>query len=350
MRQALCLELFSNQNTCLIPWGSSCSPSDSDTRSQKKEMVPMSPTLAPSVTHRDPKGTKFLSIVEAAYDKAKLSDGPDGEAQRINDTPGLADYIAKFFAANRTSNKYKNEQVPSNYAYPREYKGPKPIKEEIQASAQIFGLDSRRAFGFVQNLPALESFVPALALPWVGWGAFPSVDALAAKYFPEVTDPAERYCRAIQLIHLKMAETRPFHNYREGQIDKEHLRMSVRTQEAENKITLNQPGDILIMAVQLGMFHRGKSVRWARESFVPNEFGLGSLIVGSFAMVHPERFVRWEELDPDCAGDEFVPDSDDVPERSPFFVSDDDGVRFGTRRVDDTNEGYGSASGFLPPQ
>jgi hypothetical protein len=34
----------------------------------------MSTTLAPSVTHRDPKGRKFVSIVETAYDKAGLSD------------------------------------------------------------------------------------------------------------------------------------------------------------------------------------------------------------------------------------------------------------------------------------
>jgi hypothetical protein len=28
------------------------------------------------------------------------------------------------------------------------------------------------------------------------------------------------------------------------------------------------------------------------------------------ALVHPERYVRWEELDTDCAGDEFAPDAD----------------------------------------
>ena len=34
----------------------------------------MSNALAPSVTHRDPKGRKLVSIVETAYDKARLSE------------------------------------------------------------------------------------------------------------------------------------------------------------------------------------------------------------------------------------------------------------------------------------
>ena len=33
----------------------------------------MKKTLAPSVTTRDPKGLKFISIVEAAYNKAGLT-------------------------------------------------------------------------------------------------------------------------------------------------------------------------------------------------------------------------------------------------------------------------------------
>ena len=59
-------------------------------------------TLAPSVTARDPKGLKFISVVEAAYNKAGLS---DEEAQRVNDTPGLADLVAGFIAENRNANQ-----------------------------------------------------------------------------------------------------------------------------------------------------------------------------------------------------------------------------------------------------
>ncbi len=58
----------------------------------------MSKTLAPSVTARDRKGRKFISVVEAAYNNAGLN---DQEAQRVNDTPGLADLIGNFIAEHR---------------------------------------------------------------------------------------------------------------------------------------------------------------------------------------------------------------------------------------------------------
>ena len=52
-------------------------------------------SLAPSVTTRDPKGQKFISIVAVAYNKAGLS---DEEAQNVNDTAGLSALVSKFIA------------------------------------------------------------------------------------------------------------------------------------------------------------------------------------------------------------------------------------------------------------
>src|SRR3989344_7481882 len=64
-----------------------------------KGMAPMSQTLAPSiVTNRDSKGTKFMSVVGAAYDKNRLN---EGEAQRVNEAKGLSDLIDRFIAENR---------------------------------------------------------------------------------------------------------------------------------------------------------------------------------------------------------------------------------------------------------
>lgn len=54
--------------------------------------------LAPSVTHRDPKGRKFIAIVETAYDRAGLT---VDEAQRLNETPGLTNLILGFIAKGR---------------------------------------------------------------------------------------------------------------------------------------------------------------------------------------------------------------------------------------------------------
>ncbi|MEK7139507.1 MAG: hypothetical protein AAB817_02300, partial [Patescibacteria group bacterium] len=259
---------------------------------------------------RDPKGLKFMSIVEAAYNKAGLT---EEEAQRVNDTPGLAEHVASFIAKSRQPNQFEGEEVRSSYDYPPEYKGPRLIAEQIAAIAKIFGLDPAQALECAKKLPQRPEGAE-------GYFAFPSVDALAEKYFPEVTDPAEKYCRAIQLIHQKIAELRTFYNWREGQTVPAQLRLTARTAEFLAKIVESQPGDILIIAAQLGKRHRGKSVRRAREVFVQNEFGLGSLIVGSIALTHPERFVRSAELDMDCAGDEFDPAADGSFDHAPCFV------------------------------
>lgn len=298
----------------------------------------MSKTLAPSVTTRDPKGLKFVSVVEDAYNKTLLS---EEEAQRVNEASGLAELVGKFIAEKRKSNQFGDEEVGSTYTYPTEYTGPEPIGEQIGVIAEIFGLDPGHALEFAKNLPELPEGAE-------GWFAIPSVDALAAKHFPEVTDPAEKYCRAVQLVHQKIAASRRFYNYREGQITPAQLRAHARTAHALESLAEVQKGDILIVAAQLGMRHRGRSVRRARAVFAGNEFGLGSLAGGSIVLTHPERLVRLKQLHMDCSGDEFSPAAAGQFEDTPYFGFRDDEVQFDTGWVGGAYEHYGSASGFLP--
>lgn len=204
------------------------------------------------------------------------------------------------------------DEVSSNRTYPKEHKGPKPIADQIKALAKIFDLDPSQALEFAKNLPALPDGAE-------GWFAILSVDALAKKHFPEVKGPGEKYCQAVLLVCAKIAASRrSFHNYHKEEITPVQLRVHTRTAHALYLIAKTQPGDIQIVAAQLGMRHRGKSVRRAREVFVGShrspeallpgdEFGLGSLAVGSILLTHPERLVQWEQLHIDCAGDEFAP-------------------------------------------
>jgi len=291
------------------------------------------------ITSRDPKGLHAVGLFEAAYNKARLN---EEMAQRLNEHGGeLQDGVAKLIQELSRPNQFASEEVRSDYAYPPEYTGPRPIEEQIKAIAEIFGLDPIQAMEFAKNLPEL----PAGA---EGWFAIPSVDALAKKHFSEVTDPAEKYCRAIQLVQTKIAASRKFYNYREGQITPDRLRIHARTAHALDLIAETQKDDILIVAAQHGLRHRGRSVRRAREVFVGNEFGLGSLAIGSVALTHPKRFVRWEQLHADCAGDEFSPEAAGRFERAPCFYFDDGEVRFRAYWVGDARQDFGSASGFLP--
>ncbi|MFH1162227.1 MAG: hypothetical protein V1696_03060 [Candidatus Jorgensenbacteria bacterium] len=302
----------------------------------------MKTSLAPSVTTRDRKGLKFVSIVEAAYNKAGLS---EDEAQRVNDAPGLSKLVDNFITDSRSNNRYADEEVRSNYAYPSEYEGPKPIEKQVDILAGIFELSLGGTMEF------MEKVLPTLTLPeWAeGWGAFPSVDAVAARFFPEVKDPKERYCRATNLVLEKISDSRKFYNYRKGEILPDRFRQHARAAYALDLIAEKQKGDILIFPFQFGKRHAGRSTRRAWEAFEqPIEFGLGAFHTGSQILVHPERLVRYEELDMDCPGDEFSPGADGDFSKAPRFYFSGGGVEFGTYWVGGTSDGYGSVSGAVP--
>ncbi len=244
------------------------------------------------------------------------------------------------FAKLSIPNQYANEVVSSNYTYPSEYKM-KPIEEQVQIIATMFGLDGAQALEFIKTLPALPEGAE-------GWFAIPKVSSVAKKHFPAITDPAEQYCEALKMVHSKVAETRSFYNYREGQITTAQIHQYPRTQSFLEQLESQLQGDILILAVQYGLRHKGKSVRRARETFSDNEFGLGAFAVGCMALVHPERYVHFKELDTDCPGDEFAPVAGGGFSKAPIFGFGGGNLGFSACRVFSARAAYGSVSGFVP--
>ncbi len=242
-----------------------------------------------------------------------------------------------------TPNKYADQVTESTSTYPKEYKGPKTIQMQIAMVSAQWGLDAAQALAYAENLPELPEGAE-------GWFAIPRTEAIAAKLFPHVTDPIDRYCQAVNTALAKLDESRSFTNYRKGEIDKKHLRGNARTIEKFGEVKQQQQGDIIIIAAQLGFKHRGESVNRAREiiSSTANEYGLGALAVICIALTHPERFVMWEQLHIDCAGDEFAPDGDGVFSGAPVLGFDDGGLGFVASGVSNTHGHYGSASGFVP--
>ncbi len=291
------------------------------------------------ITARDPKGLHATKLFEDAYNKAKLD---DDRAQRLNENGGeLQEGILKLIAQFSTPNQYANEVVKSNYTYPQEYKGPKAIEEQIMALAAILDLDPSNALEHAKSLPDLPDGAE-------GWFVRPSVDAIAAKHFPEIKDKDERYCRAVQFLFEKLGAARPFYNCREGQITPKHLRLHIRTAQALAQHAEVQKGDIQIIAAQLGLKHRGESVRRARETFVADEFGIDIVAATSVALVHPERFVRWEELDMDLPGNEWSLDGDGEFAYSAFLDFCVGRLLFVSGLLGFASGHYGSASGFHP--
>lgn len=293
----------------------------------------MKKTLAPQksiVTVRDPKGLKFISVVEAAYNKAGLS---EEEAQRINEAPGLSELVHNFIAENRLTDKFKDEEVKSNYGYLSGYK-PKSITEQTNILRQLFP-----GIGFADEKIA-QGEPPQHA---EGWFAIPKWQTMAPTY-------GEAVQRVLDMI--KKTRGGKFINFREGQLGPERLRQMTKTASLFKKLCDEQKNhDILVVAAQFGIRHRGRSVRRAREVFSANECGLGAFANGIMLLTHPERLQYYDDLWIDCAGDEFDDPGADVRfVHAPFFRFHDDEVEFGTDFVGDASGGYGSSSAFVPQE
>ncbi len=229
------------------------------------------------------------------------------------------------------SDKYKDEEVKSNYGYLSGYKKPKGITEQTNILRQLFP-----GIGFADE-KLVEHEVPKNA---DGWFAIPKWQSLAPTYG-----------EAVELVLKKLSETRNgrFQNYRESELGPDQLRQSAKTASVFQELAEEQNGyDILVVAAQFGLRHRGRSVRRVREILLGNEFGLGAFAVGIMLLTHPERLAHYDDLWIDCAGDEFAPDADGDFWRSPIFIFSGVRLRFGTDGVSDADGCCGSVSGFLP--
>lgn len=300
-------------------------------------------TLAPSVTHRDDKGRKFMDIVGTAYDKAKL---PEDEAQNVNDAPGLPDLIASFIADNRSSNKYKKEEVKPRWSYPASYK-----RNTIEQQIELL----RSHFPFLNPDPAIKYYrevYGSLRQPeWVE-GPFVIMPTMTFKRhcFPQA-DGAELLCSAVNLGIEKLGASRSFYNYREGEITPDRFRRKARYAAVYDHLYSTQPdSDLIIVGGQYGKYHGGQSMRRALERMQGQvgELPAGALEGVVMALANPTRYSKWEELDTDLPADEFRPGDEAEFSVSPCLGFDDGGLRFGMSDVGGPDGRYGSVSLSVP--
>ncbi len=297
---------------------------------------------------------QYKRFVEDAADKALVEADLDqhGLQSFIERGDEFQEMILSAVQELSVSKKYDNEQVPSNYAYPWAYRGPKPIADQIKLLAEIFNLDPSPALTTVAHLPDLHSFVPKNAWPWVDWFAVIS-DTGLIKLFPQIADPEERYGEGVLLVFSKIEESPNFClKTGENSITRRHLhrhlRLHDRTKKALAYIAQQQSGDIMIIAAQLGMCHRGQSIRRAREIFVGNEYGLGSIMGSSIALIHPERFTCSQVLGMNLAGDEYSPSDFDYFNYAPTLVTYKNGLYYQPGEIDSFGILFASATAFLP--
>jgi len=297
------------------------------------------------IASRDPRGREIIRQCEDTFDACQLdSDGAQHIIERAGEfKSGLQELIQRL----SVSNQFAGEEVESSCTYPNGY-SVKTLEKQTDILRQLL-LDLSLGMDVAHHVTYLNEFRTKTELPAGAEGFF---------IIPRWQKVASTYGEALEKVLALLAKSRKFYNYREGQLGEKQLRQSVRTSEMLAKLADlsaeasakagGQPGDFIIIPAQVGMKHRGRSVRRAREIFTANEFGLDAFTVACILLTHPEREQVWEQLHIDCSGDEYSPGADGRFGNAPYLDFDGGGLGFVTDWIGGVVGSYGSASGFLP--
>ena len=225
------------------------------------------------------------------------------------------------------SDKYKDEEAVSRREYPGNYRV-KPIEAQVTELKKHFPELS----GCMEKIGRQD--VPEGAEAWF---AIPRWQALASTYG-----------QAVELLIDVLAKKRRLDNRIAGKMGPAFLRQGDRAKLAERILAEQQPGsDILVVAAQSGLLHRGCSARRSRVVMATNEFGLGSFALGCMLLTHPERLSSADTLMIDCSGDEYSIRGDGVFDRVPLYDYELTGVEFSIFYEDRARNLWGTPTGFM---
>lgn len=239
----------------------------------------------------------------------------------------LAGTIVNLLHRHTVSEKYKEEEVGSDRVYPSAYRV-RPIEAQVTELRTLFP-----SLGFCNEKLARKPLLEGAE----AWFAIPRWRTLASTYNG-----------AIEMILRALASRRRISNRIAGRLEEKYLRQTERAKLAESILADQQPGsDILVVAAQAGMMHRGCSARRTRVSLESNEFGLGSFAFAAMLLTHPARLSTHETLMVDCCGDEYSVRGDYSFDRVPLFDFDLCGIEFSVFYDDRARNLWGSPTGFL---
>lgn len=176
------------------------------------------------------------------------------------------------------------EQVASKCRYPTKHSGPRSVMSQIALLAAKFNFEPSKANNFATRLPKLPEEAE-------GWFAIPSEAGMAKLASRAKSQNKKPYQSAVQVVADYMNTQGVVGNPLRGE-----LRYSMpipvcapKTQRAMQRLSAEQPGDILIIPAQLGQRHLGRSARRAEECFAPNEFALDIISLLAILNTHPFR-------------------------------------------------------------
>jgi hypothetical protein len=239
----------------------------------------------------------------------------------------VAESVVEIIQRHTISDKYKDEEVGSNRVYPPTYRV-RPVEAQVTELRKCFP-SLRTCQEKLARKPLLEGAE--------AWFAIPRWQVLAPTYN-----------EAVEMVLGVLASRRKFQNRILGRMGPTYLRQSERSKLAETILAGQQQGhDLMVVAAQAGMLHRGCSARRARVAMAGHEFGLGVFAVACILLTHPERLSAEDTLMIDCGGDEYSVRGDYTFDRVPLFDYDISGIEFSIFYDDRSRNLWGTPSGFL---
>jgi hypothetical protein len=239
----------------------------------------------------------------------------------------VAESVVEIIHRHTASDRYKDEEVGSTRVYPSTYRV-RPVEAQVTELRKLFSSlgDCNEKIGRRQLPEGAEA-----------WFAIPRWQALASTYN-----------EAVEMVVEVLAAKRKFSNRILGRLGPTYLHQSERSKLAEKILADQQQGcDILVVAAQAGMLHRGCSARRTRVAMAGNEFGMGVFAFVSMLLTHPERLSSGETLMVDCGGDEYSVRGDYTFDRVPLFDYDISGIEFSIFYEDRARNLWGTPTGFL---
>jgi len=238
----------------------------------------------------------------------------------------VADVVVEVISRHTVSDKYKDEEVTSNRVYPPTYRV-RPVEAQVTELRKLF--------------PTLGNCLEKL-------GRKPLLDGAEAWFaIPRWQAIAPTYSEAVELVLAVLAARRRVSNRIIGRLGPTYLRQSERSILAEKILADQQQGcDLLVVAAQAGILHRGCSARRTRVAMAGNEYGLGVFAFACMLLTHPERLSTGDTLMIDCGGDEYSVRGDYTFDRVPLFDYDIGGIEFSIFYEDRARNLWGTPTAF----
>ncbi len=239
----------------------------------------------------------------------------------------ISEKVVEIVHRHTVSDKFKDDEVGSTRIYPPTYRV-RPVEAQATELRKLFP-----SLGVCQEKLARRQLPEGAE----AWFAIPRWQALAPSYND-----------AVEMLVDTLIAKRRFSNRIAGKLGEKYLRQTERSKLAETILGEQQEGsDILVVAGQAGLLHRGSSARRTRVAMAGNEYGMGVFAFGCMLLTHPERLSSGETLMIDCGGDEYSVRGDYTFDRVPLFDYDMSGIEFSIFYEDRARNLWGTPTGFL---